>query len=67
MTSSLSKRWNHESGKVEAKTSSEKYCNAGVFKKETNVPFINMIYRRKRSPYYMKRFSVTGVTRNTEL
>ena len=54
--------------KVEAKTFIGKnIVHVGVFKKGDKRTVYNMIYREgKEGPYYMKRFSVTGVTRNTE-
>lgn len=54
--------------KVEAKTFIGKnIVNVGVFKKGDKRTVYNMIYREgKEGPYYMKRFSVTGVTRNTD-
>jgi len=54
--------------KVEAKTFIGKnLVHVGVFKKGDKRTVYNMIYREgKDGPYYMKRFSVTGVTRNTD-
>ena len=54
--------------KVEAKTFIGKnIVHVGVFKKGDKRTVYNMIYREgKEGPYYMKRFSVTGVTRNTD-
>ncbi len=54
--------------KVEAKTFIGKNLeHVGVFKKGDKRTVYNMIYREgKEGPYYMKRFSVTGVTRNTD-
>ena len=54
--------------KVEAKTFIGKnIVHVGVFKKGDRRTVYNMIYREgKEGPYYMKRFSVTGVTRNTD-
>jgi topoisomerase-4 subunit A len=54
--------------KVEAKTFIGKNTeHVGVFKKGDKRTVYNMIYREgKEGPYYMKRFSVTGVTRNTD-
>lgn len=54
--------------KVEAKTFIGKnIVHVGVFKKGDKRTVYNMIYREGREgPYYMKRFSVTGVTRNTD-
>lgn len=54
--------------KVEAKTFIGKNIeHVGVFKKGDKRTVYNMIYREgKDGPYYMKRFSVTGVTRNTD-
>jgi topoisomerase-4 subunit A len=54
--------------KVEAKTFIGKNIeHVGVFKKGDKRTVYNMIYREgKEGPYYMKRFSVTGVTRNTD-
>ena len=54
--------------KVEAKTFIGKnIVHVGVFKKADKRTVYNMIYREgKEGPYYMKRFSVTGVTRNTD-
>lgn len=41
--------------------------HVGVWKKQDKRTVYNMIYREgKEGPYYMKRFSVTGVTRNTD-
>lgn len=54
--------------KVEAKTFIGKnIVHVGVFKKGDKRTVYNMIYREgKEGHYYMKRFSVTGVTRNTD-
>ena len=54
--------------KVEAKTFIGKNIeHVGIFKKGDKRTVYNMIYREgKDGPYYMKRFSVTGVTRNTD-
>lgn len=54
--------------KVEAKTFIGKnIVHVGVFKKGDKRTVYNMIYREgKDGPYYMKRFFVTGVTRNTD-
>ena len=54
--------------KVEAKTFIGKnIVHVGVFKKGDKRTVYNMIYREgKEGTYYMKRFSVTGVTRNTD-
>ena len=54
--------------KVEAKTFIGKnLVHVGIFKKGDKRTVYNMIYREgKDGPYYMKRFSVTGVTRNTD-
>ena len=54
--------------KVEAKTFIGKnIVHVDVFKKADKRTVYNMIYREgKEGPYYMKRFSVTGVTRNTD-
>lgn len=54
--------------KVEAKTFIGKNIeHVGIFKKGDKRTVYNMIYREGREgPYYMKRFSVTGVTRNTD-
>lgn len=54
--------------KVEGKTFIGKnIVHVGVFKKGDKRTVYNMIYREgKEGPYYMKRFSVTGVTRNTD-
>jgi topoisomerase-4 subunit A len=54
--------------KVEAKTFSGKdILHVAVWKKNDKRTVYNMIYREgKEGPYYMKRFSVTGVTRNTD-
>ena len=39
----------------------------GIWKKNDSRTVYNMIYREgKLGPYYMKRFSVTSITRNTE-
>lgn len=41
--------------------------HVGIFKKQDKRTVYNMIYREGREgPYYMKRFFVTGVTRNTD-
>ena len=41
--------------------------HVGIWKKNDKRTVYNMIYREGREgPYYMKRFSVTGVTRNTD-
>ena len=54
--------------KVEAKTFIGKNIeHVAVWKKNDKRTVYNMIYREGRDgPYYMKRFSVTGVTRNTD-
>lgn len=54
--------------KVEAKTFIGKNIeHVGIFKKGDKRTVYNMIYREgKDGPYYMKRFSVTGVTRNAD-
>ena len=54
--------------KVEAKTFIGKdILHVAVWKKNDKRTVYNMIYREGRDgPYYMKRFSVTGVTRNTD-
>lgn len=54
--------------KVEAKTFIGKDIqHVGVFKRNDRRTVYNMIYREgKEGPYYMKRFFVTGVTRNTD-
>jgi len=54
--------------KVEAKTFIGKdILHVGIFKKNDKRTVYNMIYREgKEGPYYMKRFFVTGVTRNTD-
>lgn len=54
--------------KVEAKTFIGKdLLHVAVWKKNDKRTVYNMIYREgKEGPYYMKRFSVTGVTRNTD-
>ena len=54
--------------KVEAKTFIGKnIVHVAVWKKNDKRTVYNMIYREGREgPYYMKRFSVTGVTRNTD-
>lgn len=54
--------------KVEAKTFIGKnIVHVGIWKKNDRRTVYNMIYREGREgPYYMKRFSVTGVTRNTD-
>lgn len=54
--------------KVEGKTFVGKdILHVGVFKKSDKRTVYNMIYREgKDGPYYMKRFSVTGVIRNNE-
>jgi len=54
--------------KVEAKTFIGKDIqHVAVWKKNDKRTVYNMIYREGRDgPYYMKRFSVTGVTRNTD-
>ncbi|SDL60193.1 DNA gyrase/topoisomerase IV subunit A [Chryseobacterium taihuense] len=54
--------------KVEAKTFIGKDIqHVAVWKKNDKRTVYNMIYREGREgPYYMKRFSVTGVTRNTD-
>ena len=52
----------------EAKTFHRKnIVHVGVFEKGDKRTVYNMIYREgKEGHYYMKRFSVTGVTRNTD-
>ncbi|WP_294294308.1 DNA gyrase/topoisomerase IV subunit A [uncultured Chryseobacterium sp.] len=54
--------------KVEAKTFIGKdIVHVAIWKKNDKRTVYNMIYREGREgPYYMKRFSVTGVTRNTD-
>ena len=54
--------------KVEPKTFIGKNIeHVAVWKKNDKRTVYNMIYREGRDgPYYMKRFSVTGVTRNTD-
>lgn len=54
--------------KVEAKTFIGKdILHVGIWKKGDARTVYNMIYREgKDGPYYMKRFSVTAVTRNTD-
>lgn len=54
--------------KVEAKTFIGKdILHVGIWKKGDARTVYNMIYREgKMGPYYMKRFSVTAVTRNTD-
>ncbi len=54
--------------KVESKTFIGKNIeHVAVWKKNDKRTVYNMIYREGRDgPYYMKRFSVTGVTRNTD-
>lgn len=54
--------------KVEAKTFIGKdLLHVGIWKKNDKRTVYNMIYREgKDGPYYMKRFSVTAVTRNTD-
>lgn len=54
--------------KVEAKTFIGKdILHVAVWKKNDRRTVYNMIYREGRDgPYYMKRFFVTGVTRNTD-
>ncbi len=54
--------------KVEPKTFIGKdIVHVGIWKKNDKRTVYNMIYREGREgPYYMKRFSVTGVTRNTD-
>ena len=53
--------------KVEAKTFIGKILYMLAFSKGDKRTVYNMIYREgKEGPYYMKRFSVTGVTRNTD-
>jgi topoisomerase-4 subunit A len=54
--------------KVETKTFIGKNIeHVGIFKKNDKRTVYNMIYREGRDgAYYMKRFSVTGVTRNNE-
>ena len=54
--------------KVEAKTFIGKnIVHVAVWKKNDKRTVYNMIYREgSTGPYYMKRFSVTGVTRNTD-
>lgn len=54
--------------KVEPKTFIGKnIVHVAVWKKNDKRTVYNMIYREgKEGPYYMKRFSVTGVTRNTD-
>ncbi|KQS92825.1 DNA gyrase/topoisomerase IV subunit A [Chryseobacterium sp. Leaf394] len=54
--------------KVEPKTFIGKdILHVAIWKKNDKRTVYNMIYREGREgPYYMKRFSVTGVTRNTD-
>ena len=54
--------------KVEPKTFIGKNIeHVAIWKKNDKRTVYNMIYREgKDGPYYMKRFSVTGVTRNTD-
>lgn len=54
--------------KVEAKTFVGKdILHVGIWKKGDTRTVYNMIYREGRDgPYYMKRFSVTSITRNTD-
>ena len=54
--------------KVEAKTFIGKnIVHVAIWKKNDKRTVYNSIYREGREgPYYMKRFSVTGVTRNTD-
>lgn len=54
--------------KVEAKTFIGKnIIHVAIWKKNDKRTVYNTIYREgKEGPYYMKRFSVTGVTRNTD-
>lgn len=54
--------------KVDAKTFVGKDIeHVGIWKKNDNRTVYNMIYREgKIGPIYMKRFSVTSITRNTE-
>lgn len=54
--------------KVEAKTFIGKdIVHVAVWKKNDKRTVYNMIYREGREgPYYMKRFSVTSITRNTD-
>ncbi|MCD1116903.1 DNA gyrase/topoisomerase IV subunit A [Chryseobacterium turcicum] len=54
--------------KVEAKTFIGKdILHVAIWKKNDKRTVYNMIYREGRDgPYYMKRFSVTAVTRNTD-
>lgn len=54
--------------KVEPKTFVGKdLLHVGVWKKNDSRTVYNMIYREGRQgPYYMKRFAVTSITRNTE-
>ncbi|MFP3834021.1 DNA gyrase/topoisomerase IV subunit A [Chryseobacterium sp. SIMBA_028] len=54
--------------KVEAKTFIGKdILHVAIWKKNDKRTVYNMIYREGREgPFYMKRFSVTGVTRNTD-
>lgn len=54
--------------KVDSKTFVGKdIIHVGIFKKGDKRTVYNMIYRQgKTGPYYMKRFSVTSITRNTE-
>lgn len=54
--------------KVEAKTFVGKnIIHVGIWKKNDKRTVYNMIYREGQAgPYYMKRFSVKGVIRNTE-
>ena len=54
--------------KVEAKTFVGKdILHVGIWKKNDTRTIYNMIYREgKIGPFYMKRFAVTAITRNTE-
>lgn len=54
--------------KVEPKTFVGKdLLHVGIWKKNDKRTVYNMIYREgKTGPFYMKRFSVTSITRNTE-
>lgn len=54
--------------KVESKTFVGKdLLHVGIWKKNDTRTIYNMIYREgKIGPYYMKRFAVTSITRNTE-
>lgn len=53
--------------KVEPKTFIGKdIIHVGVWKRNDKRTVYNMIYRQGNGPYYMKRFSVTSITRNNQ-